>query len=393
MSAPGDRAPAGTTGVAPATSGSRSRADEGLFAEAPSGASSGSLAGAPTGSLAGAPTGDPAGAPPGHPAGEFLQGGGPDTLDLSQSFDAIVRTVRRAYVGKDHTIRLALCCLMAEGHLLVEDLPGVGKTTLAKALARSLGLGFGRVQFTADLLPADVTGAVVLDRHSGQLGFREGPIFTNVLVADELNRASPKAQSALLEAMEERQVSVDGTSHPLPQPFMVLATQNPYDAAGTFPLPHSQRDRFLMRLELGYPDPESEEELFSNVGSRPLPEELTPVGGPELLRAFAHATKTAHVSPEVRRYVLDLVHSTRSHPDVAVGASPRAGIAVLRASSAAAVARGRDYLTPDDVKLVAGPVLGHRVVVQAAAELAGISPWAVVGEIVSQLVVPLGAER
>ncbi len=198
---------------------------------------------------------------------------------LAETFDAVVANVRSAYVGKDRTVRLALCCLMAEGHLLVEDHPGVGKTTLAKALARSLDLGFGRVQFTADLLPADVTGAMVFDRDSGRISFRPGPVFTNILLADELNRASPKAQSALLEAMEEHQVSADGISHPLPRPFMVIATQNPYDAAGTFPLPHSQRDRFLLRLSLGYPDRAAEDELLATTLTRPAPDSLRGVGG------------------------------------------------------------------------------------------------------------------
>jgi len=312
--------------------------------------------------------------------------------ELARAFESVVSGVRSAYVGKDLTVRLAICCLMAEGHLLVEDHPGVGKTTLAKALARSLGLGFGRVQFTADLLPSDVTGAVVLDRDSGRLAFRPGPVFTNVLLADELNRASPKAQSALLEAMEERQVSVDGTSHVLPRPFMVLATQNPYDSAGTFPLPHSQRDRFLMRLELGYPDAEAEDELFATSQTRPLPEELAPVGDSELLMSFRGAVEKSHVSPEVRRYVLDLVHATRSHPDLAVGASPRAGLALLKAACAVSVARGRGYVTPDDVKLVAEPVLSHRLVVQAAADLAGITGSATVFEILSRVVVPVGAD-
>ncbi|HUC35803.1 MAG TPA: MoxR family ATPase [Acidimicrobiales bacterium] len=316
-----------------------------------------------------------------------------DLAGLAGTFEAVVDSVRRAYVGKDLTVRLAICCLVAEGHLLVEDHPGVGKTTLAKALARSLGLGFGRVQFTADLLPADVTGAVVLDRDSGHLVFRPGPVFTNVLLADELNRASPKAQSALLEAMEERQVSVDGTSHPLPRPFMVLATQNPYDAAGTFPLPQSQRDRFLIRLELGYPEPEAEDDLLAGERDRPSPEALAPVGDPGFVEAFRSAAAQVHVAPEVRRYMLDIVHATRSHPDVSVGASPRAGLALLRASSTVAVARGLRYVSPDDVKLVAEPVLGHRLVVHAAADLAGVTASATVHEVLSRLVVPVGPAR
>ncbi|HUY20720.1 MAG TPA: AAA family ATPase [Acidimicrobiales bacterium] len=312
---------------------------------------------------------------------------------LARTFDDVVANVRTAYIGRDDIVRLALCCLMAEGHLLVEDHPGVGKTTLAKALARSLGLDFGRVQFTADLLPADVTGAMVFDRDSGRIAFRPGPVFTNVLLADELNRASPKAQSALLESMEERQVSADGVSHPLPRPFMVLATQNPFDAAGTFPLPHSQRDRFLLRLRLGYPDRASEDELLATTRSRPSPESLSSVGGPEFLARFADAARRAHVGADVRGYVLDLIGETRSHPDLTVGASPRATLAVLRAAAAVAVSTGRGYVTPDDVKLVAEPALGHRVVLHPAAELAGVTPAATIAEIMSRLVVPVGGAR
>jgi len=312
---------------------------------------------------------------------------------LASTFDDVVANVRRAYVGKDGTVRLALCCLMAEGHLLVEDHPGVGKTTLAKALARSLGLTFGRVQFTADLLPADVTGAMVFDRDSGRISFRPGPVFTNILLADELNRASPKAQSALLESMEEHQVSADGVSHPLPHPFMVIATQNPYDAAGTFPLPHSQRDRFLLRLSLGYPDRAAEDELLATALTRPTPDSLPGVGGAQFLSAFAGAVQRAHVAPEVRGYVLDLIGETRSHPDLTVGASPRAALSVLRAAGAVAVSTGRDYVTPDDVKLVAEPALGHRVVVHPAAELAGVTASSTIEEILSRLVVPVGGIR
>ena len=308
---------------------------------------------------------------------------------LAEAFDAAVAEVRTAYIGREDNVRLALSCIMAEGHLLIEDHPGVGKTTLAKALACTLGLEFGRLQMTADLLPADVTGAVVFDRETGQLTFRAGPVFTNVLLADELNRASPKAQSALLEAMEERQVTADGTSHTLPDPFIVLATQNPYDAAGTFPLPHSQRDRFLMRLSLGYPDRAAEDELLAGTEHRPKPEDLAVVGGPEFVASFAAATHGMHVAAAVRTYVLDLVQATRAHPDITVGASPRAAIAVLRAASSCALSSSRNFVTPDDVKRVAEPVLGHRLVIHPAAELAGITVPATIGEIMSRLVVPV----
>jgi MoxR-like ATPase len=307
--------------------------------------------------------------------------------DLARVFDHVVANVRSAYVGREETVRLALCCLVAEGHLLVEDYPGVGKTTLAKALARSLGLEFGRVQFTADLLPADISGAVVVDRDTSLLTFRPGPVFTNVLLADELNRASPKAQSALLEAMEERQVSVDGTSHQLPRPFMVVATQNPYDAAGTFPLPHSQLDRFLLRLDIGYPERVLEDELLATLQHRPLPEELPVVTGPAFVSAFIAALGTVHVAAPVRSYVLDVVTATRDHPDVAVGASPRAALAVVRAATAMAVASGRGYVTPDDVKDVAVCALSHRIVVHPVAT---VSAAALVGEILRHVPVPVG---
>ena len=317
----------------------------------------------------------------------------PDPASLAATFEAVAATVRRAYVGRPEVVRLALCCLGAEGHLLIEDQPGTGKTTLAKALARALGLTFGRVQFTADLLPSDVTGAVVLDRDSGALAFHRGPVFTNVLVADELNRASPKAQSALLEAMEERQVSAEGTTHPLPRPFMVVATQNPYDAAGTFPLPHSQLDRFLLRLALGYPDRALEDELLHGAATRPRPEDLPVAVEPGFAEAFADAVHHVHVAPAVRGYVLDVVRATRAHPDLAVGASPRAALAVLRAAGALALAGGRGFVVPDDVKEVAGPVLAHRLVLQPAAAMAGAGPSTTVAEILDRIPVPVGPER
>ncbi|HUO49598.1 MAG TPA: MoxR family ATPase [Acidimicrobiales bacterium] len=328
------------------------------------------------------------------PGGTGVRAGEPDgdgrrPGELAATFDTVVGTVRRSFLGGERVVRLALCCLLAEGHLLVEDHPGVGKTTLAKALARSIGLAFGRVQFTADLLPADVTGAVVLDRDTGRLAFRPGPLFTNVLLADELNRASPKAQSALLEAMEERQVSVDGTSHDLPRPFMVVATQNPYDAAGTFPLPQSQRDRFLLRLSLGYPEREVEDELLAGTNVRPAPEELASVADPGFVASFAAALGAAHVAPELRRYILDLVGATRAHPDVSVGASPRAALSVLRAATAWAVSDGRDFVTPDDVKDVAEPALAHRIVPHPAAELTGTTTAATIAEILARIVVPM----
>jgi MoxR-like ATPase len=290
------------------------------------------------------------------------------------------------------TARLAVGCLLAGGHLLVEDLPGLGKTTLAKALARSLGLDFHRVQCTADLLPADIVGGLVYDRGRAEPVFRPGPVFTNILMADELNRASTRAQSALLEAMEERQVTADGSTYPLPEPFMVVATQNPFDAAGTSPLPHGQRDRFLLRLSLGYPDERAEDALLALAN---LPSEVGSLAAavtPAELQRLMSAVRSVFVSPLCRRYVGALAQATRGHPSVLVGASPRAAMAVVRASSALAVADGRDYVTADDVATAAEPVLAHRLLLTPEAEVTDTTPAAVVRELLGVVPVPLGDE-
>ncbi len=315
------------------------------------------------------------------------------SADLARTFDDVVANVRSAYVGQETMVRLALCCLMAEGHLLVEDHPGVGKTTLAKALARSLDLTFGRVQFTADLLPSDVTGAMVFDRDTRA---RHLPARSRVHQHPPGRRAQPGvAQGAVGTARVDGGEPGQRRRHqpPAARPFMVIATQNPYDAAGTFPLPHSQRDRFLLRLSLGYPDRADEDDLLASTRTRPSPDALQGVGSAAFLRAFADAVVRAHVAPEVRGYVLDLIGETRSHPDLTVGASPRATLAVLRAAGAVAVSKGRDYVTPDDVKAVAEPALGHRVVVHPAAELAGVTASSTIEEIMARLLVPVGGAR
>jgi MoxR-like ATPase len=313
----------------------------------------------------------------------------PDTAEhLGDLYARIVQSVQSVLYANDNTVHLAVGCLVAQGHLLVEDLPGLGKTTLAKALARSLGLDFHRVQFTADLLPADVTGAMVLDRDRGEPVFRPGPIFTNVLMADELNRASARSQSALLEAMEERQVTADGTTMPLPRPFMVLATQNPFDAAGTSPLPQGQRDRFLLRLSMGYPSRAHEDRLLARATTSTMVDSLGPALSRPDLEALLRGVSDVHVAASIRGYILDIVSASRAHPALAVGASPRGAIALLQASCAMALAAGRHYVVPVDVQKAAEPALGHRLVLLPGSERSGTGIDEVVADLVHQIPLP-----
>lgn len=278
-----------------------------------------------------------------------------------QSLAFAYRQLNALLLGKSDAIKLALACLVARGHLLIEDVPGVGKTTLAQGLARVLGLDYRRVQFTSDLLPADIVGVNIFERETGTFRFHRGPVFAQVLLADEINRASPKVQSALLEAMEERQVSVDGETHPLPQPFFVIATQNPLEQVGTFPLPESQMDRFLMRIGLGYPPPQAERALLLGEERRRVMEELVPALEPlPLLQLQAQASRLT-VSPALADYVLALLQVTRQGRRFAQGLSPRAGLALVAAARAWALLEGRDYVLPDDVKAVFPAVAGHRL--------------------------------
>jgi MoxR-like ATPase len=275
--------------------------------------------------------------------------------------EAILAQLNRVILGKDAQIRLCLTCLLARGHLLIEDIPGVGKTTLAHALAKSLGLSFQRVQFTSDLLPADVLGVSIFDRETGKFRFQRGPIFSQLVLADEINRASPKAQSALLEAMEEHQVTLDGQSMALPEPFFVIATQNPQDQVGTFPLPESQLDRFLMRVHLGYPAPAAERELLSGLDRRDLVHTLDAVASPDNLHELQRAVQEVHVAPALLDYVQALVAHTRRAPGVNAGLSPRAAIGLLRAARAYALIGGRQAVIPEHVQAVFAAVVEHRV--------------------------------
>lgn len=274
---------------------------------------------------------------------------------------AVLTAANKVILGKDHQLRLALSCLLAKGNLLIEDLPGMGKTTLSQVLARVLGLGFNRVQFTSDLLPADIIGVSIFQKESGRFEFNPGPIFAQLILADEINRATPKTQSALLEAMEEQQVTVDGETRLLPKPFFVIATQNPVTQMGTFPLPESQLDRFLMRIHIGYPDPSAERELLLGRDRRHLLDELNPVITPDQLSELQEKATQVHLSSSVVDYIQRLVQHTRDSGDFVTGLSPRGALALLRASQAWALIEGRDHVIPEDVQAVVPSVVEHRV--------------------------------
>jgi MoxR-like ATPase len=292
---------------------------------------------------------------------------------MSVSINDVLGQLDTILLGKDQTVRMAFCCLLARGHLLIEDIPGVGKTTLAHALAKIFGLDFRRVQFTSDLLPADVLGNSIFDPNSRQFVFHPGPIFAQMLLADEVNRATPKAQSALLEAMEEGQVTIDGITHLLPVPFFVIATQNPQRQIGTYPLPESQLDRFLMRLEVGFPGRRAEKEMLAGKDRRDLIRDLQPMITPDQLLAWQEEVRQLHVSDAVRDYILDLLEKSRQIDGVGAGLSPRAGIALQRCAQAWAFSAGRDMVVPEDVQAVAPNVIAHRLGAGAASEDSGLT--------------------
>ena len=291
-------------------------------------------------------------------------------------------------IGQAELVERLLIALLADGHLLVEGAPGLAKTTAVKALATRIEANFQRVQFTPDLLPSDVVGVSVFDREKQEFSFRPGPVFAGVVLADEINRASPKTQSALLEAMAEEQVTVDGVTYPLRRPFVVIATQNPIEHEGTYALPESQLDRFLMRTAIGYPSPEAELDLLENQADTPALNALTPVADAGDLTALVRAATSVHVAPALRRYLVDLAEASRRHPDLGLGMSPRATLSLLRVSRVRALAAGRAFATPDDVKALVRPVLAHRLTTSGDARLRGVSTEDVLGELVDTVPIP-----
>ena len=301
----------------------------------------------------------------------------------------VLANLARVVHAPEETLRLVVLCLVAEGHAIVEDFPGVGKTMLAKALARSLDCRFRRLQFTPDLLPSDVTGVNVFDQRRNEFDFRPGPVFANLLLVDEVNRASPKTQAALLECMEERQVTVDGVTYPLERPFMVMATQNPIEYEGTYPLPEAQLDRFTMRLSLGYPPLAEEARMLGEQTSAPPLDSLPAVAGADDVLRLVEAARGVYVEDSLARYVVALVRQTRGDSRLYLGASPRAGIALLRVAKARALADGRDFLVPDDVKAVAAPVLAHRLILAPEARTAGLGAEEIVGDALAHTPVPV----
>ncbi|MGD8624002.1 MAG: MoxR family ATPase [Anaerolineae bacterium] len=308
-----------------------------------------------------------------------------DVKDLAQR---IMDNVENVIVGKHDTVRLTVVALLCQGHILIEDVPGTGKTMLAKSVAKSLGCTFRRIQFTPDMLPSDVTGISVFNQKTREFEFRPGPVMAQIVLTDEINRATPKTQSALLEAMEERQITVDGITYPMEQPFLVLATQNPIEYEGTFPLPEAQLDRFMMRINLGYPDDEAEITMLDRQQHSHPVTRIAQVVSAEELVAAQEKIKDVYLDDLVKEYVVRLVTGTRKHPDVYLGASPRGSIALYRTGQARAAVLGRDYVTPDDIKALAMVTLAHRLIISPSARIKNVDPRAVIQEILDSTPVP-----
>ena len=309
---------------------------------------------------------------------------------IQETGDRVAANVERVIIGKSHEVRLTLVALLCRGHLLIEDVPGTGKTMLAKAVARSLGCSFRRIQFTPDLLPSDVTGLSIYNQKTQEFEFRPGPIMAQVVLADEINRATPKTQSSLLECMEEHQATIDGTTYQMPEPFLVIATQNPIEYEGTFALPEAQLDRFMLRIRLGYPSPADEATILDEQKvAHPL-EELHEVLGVDELRELQPAVRQVYVDPSVADYIVRLVNGTRTHPDVYLGASPRGSLALYRTGQALAALAGRDYVIPDDVKMLAESALAHRLIIKTSSSMHDIDPRQVVAELLNTVPVEDG---
>ena len=310
------------------------------------------------------------------------------TTNAIKTAQLVIDNTSKVIVGKRDVIELAVATLIAQGHLLIEDVPGVGKTMLAKSLATSIGCSFNRIQCTPDLLPSDITGLSIYNQQNGQFEFRQGPLMSQVVLADEINRATPKTQSALLESMEEHQITVDGVTHPLHAPFIVLATQNPIEYEGTFPLPEAQLDRFLMRINLGYPSVEEELEIISEQEMAHPITVLESVTTPSGILEVQEAVNSIYVDSLIREYIVKLTESTRSHPEVYLGASPRASLGLFKTARALALIRERDYVIPDDVKFLAPTVLSHRIILAPSARMQGIRSMDIVDNLLSELAIP-----
>ncbi len=313
-----------------------------------------------------------------------------DPTEVAQVGRQIAGAISRVLLGKPEVVRLAVICMLTEGHLLIEDVPGTGKTSLAKALAKSVSAAVSRVQFTPDLMPSDVTGVSIYDRQTGKFEFRPGPVFANIIVADEINRASPKTQSALLECMEERQVTVDGTTYALARPFLVLATQNPVEMEGTYPLPEAQRDRFLARTSIGYPDAATEVAMLAGRDHSDPLESLAAVTDAAVGARMIDAVATVHLAQELRQYIVEIVGSTRAIPEIRLGGSPRAVLHLARAAKAAAALDGRGYVVPDDIQRLAAPVLAHRLLLTVEAHAAHRSAEEIISVLLGRIRVPRG---
>ena len=310
--------------------------------------------------------------------------------NIQEFSEKIIANISKVIIGKRETIELAVVCLLCQGHLLIEDIPGVGKTMLARSLARSIEGSFGRIQFTPDMLPSDVTGVSIFNQVTRDFEFRPGPIMADIVLADEINRATPKTQSALLEAMEEKTVTVDGITHPLPELFMVIATQNPIEHEGTFRLPEAQLDRFLMRVRLGYPELKDELDILDRQQYLHPIEDLKSVFSVEDVYKAQQGLKSVHIAPPVKRYIVELVQRTREHEDVYLGASPRGSLGLFRAGQALAAIKGREFVTPDDIKSVADPILGHRLILAPGARLQNRNENNILDELLENVKVPGG---